>query len=183
MSEPRNRYSAVSLTFHWGIAALLAVQIGLYFAGEAAEGSGGRDLIAMHKALGITILVLTLARLGWRFANPPIPLPAGMPGWQKAMARVTQGGFYLLLIGMPLGGWAASSAAGRDISWFGLFNVPLLPLPADRELAGRFMDMHELGALALYLLLFLHIAGALKHHFIDHDNVLHRMIPGIPRRP
>ena len=91
--------------------------------------------------------------------------------------------FYVFLIAMPLVGWAASSAAGRDILWFGLFEWPLLPIGGGRETAGQLMDLHELAAKALYVLIFLHVAGALKHHFIDRDNVLHRMIPLIPRRP
>ena len=183
MAEPRNRYSTVSLILHWGIAALVVTQICLITAREMTEGPIAREFLSIHKAVGLGILILTLVRLGWRVANPAIPLPQSMPVWQKLLARATHVLFYALLIGMPLGGWAASSAAGRDISWFGLFNWPLLPLPQSRELAGQFMDMHELGAKALYVLLALHVIGALKHHFVDRDNVLHRMIPFIPRRP
>jgi cytochrome b561 len=181
MAEPRNRYSTVSLLFHWGIAAAVLAQVLLITAHEANEGT--RMFISAHKALGLTILVITLARIGWRFANPALPLPPGTPGWQRIVARATHVVFYLLLIGLPLGGWAASSAGGRDIDYFGLFNWPLLPLPQDREMAGRFMDAHEAGVKVLYVLLALHVLGALKHHFIDRDNVLHRMIPLIPRRP
>ncbi|AQR62214.1 cytochrome b [Brevundimonas sp. LM2] len=183
MAEPRNRYSTVSLIFHWGLALLVLTQVLLITAHEATEGPASREFVATHKAVGLTILVLTLARIGWRIANPAIPLPAGTPGWQKIAARTTHVLFYVLLIGLPLGGWAASSAGGRDISYFGLFNWPLLPLPQSRELAGTFMDMHELGVKVLYVLLALHVLAALKHHFVDRDNVLHRMIPFIPRRP
>jgi cytochrome b561 len=181
MAEPRNRYSTVSLLFHWGIAAAVLAQILLITAQEANEGT--RTFISAHKALGLTILVVTLARIAWRLMNPAIALPPGTAGWQRIAARATHVGFYLLLIGLPLGGWAASSAAGRDIDFFGLFNWPLLPLPQSRELAGQFMDAHEAGVKVLYVLLALHVLGALKHHFIDRDNVLHRMIPLIPRRP
>lgn len=181
MAEPRNRYSTVSLLFHWGIAAAVLGQILLITAHEASEGT--RTFINAHKALGLTILVVTLARIAWRLMNPAIALPPGTAGWQRIAARATHVGFYLLLIGLPLGGWAASSAAGRDIDFFGLFNWPLLPVPQSRELAGQFMDAHEAGVKVLYVLLALHVLGALKHHFIDRDNVLHRMIPLIPRRP
>jgi len=183
MSEPRHRYSTVSLTLHWVTAALVVTQIVLVTLAEQNEGPGARELIGLHKSVGLTILVLTLARLGWRAANPAIALPFGTPVWQRILARATHVGFYLLLIGMPLGGWAASSAAGREIDFFGLFNWPLLPIGGGREAAGRFMDMHELAAKALYVLLFLHVAGALKHHFLNRDDVLHRMLPFIPRRP
>ncbi|WGM48194.1 Cytochrome b561 [Brevundimonas sp. NIBR10] len=183
MAEPRNRYSAVSLAFHWGLALMILAQVLLITAHEATEGPISREFVQSHKALGLTILVLTLARIGWRIANPAIPLPAGTPKWQALAAKATHVLFYVLLIGLPLGGWAASSAGGRAIEWFGLFNWPLLPLPQSRDLAGTFMDMHEAGVKVLYVLLALHVLAALKHQFVDRDNVLHRMIPLIPRRP
>ena len=91
--------------------------------------------------------------------------------------------FYVFLIAMPLVGWAASSAAGRDIVWFGLFEWPLLPIGGGRETAGSLMEAHEIAGKLLIALVVLHVLGALKHHFVDRDNVLHRMIPLIPRRP
>ena len=183
MAEPRNRYSTVSLVLHWLIAALVVTQIGLIAAHEATEGSISREYVNLHKSVGLSILVLTLIRLGWRIANPAIPLPDSTPRWQKLVARGTHVLFYAFLIAMPLVGWAASSAAGRDILWFGLFEWPALPIGGGRETAGQLMDLHELAAKLLIALVVLHILGALKHHFIDRDNVLHRMIPLIPRRP
>ena len=183
MAEPRNRYSTVSLTLHWLIAALVVTQVALIMVRDASEGDLARQLLGLHKSIGLGILVLTLGRLGWRIANPAIPLPDAMPRWQKLLARATHVLFYALLLAMPLAGWAASSAAGRDILWFGLFQWPLLPIGGGRETAGMLMDMHSLAAKALYVLIVLHVAGALKHHFVDRDNVLHRMIPWSPRRP
>ncbi|MFN3668618.1 MAG: cytochrome b [Brevundimonas sp.] len=183
MAEPRNRYSTVSLILHWLIAALVVGQILLVMAADAAEGPAAGQWMGLHKSVGLSILVLTLGRLGWRIANPAIPLPDGTPRWQRLLARATHVLFYALLIGMPLVGWAASSAAGRDILWFGLFQWPLLPIGGGRETAGALMDMHELAAKGLYVLIALHVLGALKHQFVDRDNVLHRMIPWIPRRP
>lgn len=183
MAEPRNRYSTVSLILHWLIAALVVAQIALISAHDATEGPLSREFVNIHKSVGLGILVLTLGRIGWRIANPAIPLPAETPRWQKLVARGTHVLFYAFLIGMPLVGWAASSAAGREILWFGLFQWPALPIGGGRETAGQLMDVHELAAKGLYVLIFLHVAGALKHHFFDRDNVLHRMIPLIPRRP
>ena len=183
MAEPRNRYSAVSLIFHWLIAALILTQIGLVWAHEATEGPISREFVNLHKSVGMSILVLTLARIGWRFANPALPLPETMRHWEKLLARGTHILFYAFLIAMPLVGWSASSASGREIVWFGLFNWPLLPIGGARAMAGQLMDLHELAAKALYVLIALHVIGALKHHFVDKDNVLHRMIPWIPRRP
>ena len=183
MAEPRNRYSTVALILHWLIAALVVTQIGLIWAHEATDGPISREFVNLHKSVGLSILVLTVVRLGWRIANPAIPLPAGTPRWQKLAARATHVLFYVFLIAMPLVGWAASSAAGREIIWFGLFEWPALPIGGGRETAGQLMDLHELAAKLLIALVVLHILGALKHHFIDRDNVLHRMIPLIPRRP
>ena len=183
MAEPRNRYSTVSLILHWLIAALVVTQVALIWAHETTDGPISREFVLIHKSVGLSILVLTLGRLGWRIANPAIPLPDTMRRWEKLLARATHVLFYAFMICMPLAGWAASSATGREIVWFGLFNWPLLPIDGGRETAGQLMDMHKLAAKALYVLIALHVAGALKQHFIDRDNVLHRMIPFIPRRP
>lgn len=183
MAESRHRYSTVALIFHWVIAALVIGQILLVMAGDAAQGDGARVFRDAHKAVGVSLLVLTLARIGWRLANPAPALPAAMPGWEKMLAKLTHVAFYAILLILPLSGWLASSAAGRDISWFGLFNWPLLPIGGGREAAGQFMDVHRAVVKGLYVLLFLHVAAALKHQFIDKDNVVHRMIPFIRRRP
>nr|WP_209282582.1 cytochrome b [Brevundimonas alba] len=183
VAEPRNRYSTVSLILHWLIAALVLAQVLLISAHEATDGPLSREFVTIHKSVGLSLLLLTLFRIGWRVANPAIPLPAETPRWQKLAARATHVGFYVMLLAMPLLGWAASSAAGREIVWFGLFDWPLLPVGGGRDVARDLMDLHEDGAKILYVLIFLHVVGALKHHFIDRDNVLHRMIPLIPRRP
>lgn len=184
MAEPHDRYSNVSLVLHWLIAALVIAQIVFVMIHDAA-GEENREMsrlfMDLHKSTGLSILLLTLVRLGWRAANPAIPLPVSTPVWQKIIARGTHVLFYIVLLAMPLAGWAASSAAGRGIEWYGLFAVPGLPVPASRELAGTLMDGHELAAKLLYVLLFLHVAAALKHHFVDKDGVLGRMLPFLRR--
>ena len=183
MAEPRNRYSTVSLALHWIIALGVLAQVLLITAHEKTEGVLSGQFVMLHKSVGITILVLTLARIGWRLAHPAIPLPGHLPRWERLAARATHVLFYVVLIAMPMTGWLASSAAGREISWFGLFDWPLLPVGGGRETAGRFMEVHEVVMKGLYVLIALHVLGALKHQFINRDNVLHRMIPLIPRRP
>ena len=83
---------------------------------------------------------------------------------------------------MPLTGWLASSAAGRAIEWYGLFNWPLLPVGGGRQTVGLMMGIHEAVVKSLYILIALHVAGALKHYFIDKDNVLQRMLPFLRQR-
>lgn len=180
MAEPRDRYSAVSLALHWAIAVLALGQIGLIMVHDAVEGG---PWMMLHKSGGLLILTLTLARLGWRAANPAIPLPETTPRWQRLAARTTHVLFYVVLLAMPLAGWAASSSVGRDILFYGLFEWPLLPLPESRQTARALMGAHELAAKLLYLLIALHLAGALKHHVVDRDNVLRRMLPFLPPRP
>jgi len=183
MAEPRNRYSAFSLILHWVIAGAVLAQVLLIAAHEATEGPISREFVGLHKSVGLTILVLTLVRIGWRLANPAIALPAEMPRWEKVLARTTHVLFYVALIAMPLTGWLASSAGGREIVWFGLFDWPLLPVSGGRTAARGFMEIHGLVVKGRYVLIALHVIGALKHQFVSRDNVLHRMIPVIPRRP
>lgn len=184
MAEPRNRYSTVSLILHWVIAAAILAQVLLITAHESTEGQPiSREFVNLHKSVGLTILILTLARIGWRLANPAIPLPDRMSRWEKIVARGTHVLFYVALIAMPLTGWAAMSASGRAIEYFHLFNWPLLPVEGGRPVARQILGVHELIMKGIYVLLALHVLGALKHHFVDRDNVLHRMIPFIPRRP
>ena len=182
MAEPRHRYSTVSLIQHWGIALLLVAQI-LLVSDANTDGPDARMWVGLHKSVGLSILVLTLVRLGWRIANPAIPLPQGTPRWQRIAARTSHVLFYAVLIVLPLTGWLASSAAGRDIAWFGLFDWPLLPIGGGRDTARALMSIHHALPKLLYVLVAIHVLAALKHQFLDRDNVLRRMIPFIPRRP
>ena len=136
MGEPRNRYSTVSLVLHWGIAAAVLIQVLLITAHENTEGPLSGQFVMLHKSTGITILVLTLARIGWRLAHPAIPLPVETPRWQRWTARATHVLFYVGLSAMPMTGWLATSAAGREITWFGLFDWPLLPVGGGGLAAG-----------------------------------------------
>lgn len=183
VAEPRNRYSTVSLVLHWLIAALVLTQVVLITVRESSHGAMARDLLNLHRSVGLSILMLTVLRILWRVFNPAIPLPAGMPSWEKLLTRTTQVLFYVLLIALPLTGWAAASATGREIQWFGLFQWPLLPIGGGKPMSHTLLDVHGWLVKGVYVLLFLHVVGALKHQFVDRDNVLHRMIPWIPRRP
>lgn len=182
MSQPSPVYSKVSILLHWVIALLVFGQIGLIMAHDATEGDLSRSFVMLHKSGGLLILVLTLVRIAWRFKEPAIALPVSTPAWQRILARAVRIGFYAILIALPLGGWAASSAAGRDILFYGLFNWPLLPIDGGREAARELMDMHELGAKFLYVLMALHIGAALMHQFLYKDDILRRMLPVLKAR-
>ena len=182
-----SRYSYVAITLHWAIAVLILGQIagGLYMHNLPNDAAAKFDLYQLHKSFGVCVLVLSLARLGWRLINPAPALPQSMPGWQRFLARSVHWGFYVLIIATPLVGWAMVSVSPKDIPtlWFGLATVPHLPIVeafADRAAAEElFAETHKLLALSILALLALHVTAAVKHAFIDRDGVVASMAPRI----
>ena len=173
----RPRYSAVAQAFHWIIAALIVTQFTLAsMAEDLPLGMHKLALLARHKSFGMTILMLAVLRLAWRLFNRPPPLPAGMSGIERFLARATHGIFYVLLFAMPLTGWLMSSAKNYSVSWFGLFTWPNLVAPNERWFE-LLKSTHELLAAVLFTVAILHILAALKHHFWNKDDVLKRMLP------
>ena len=186
------RYTGVAIALHWVIALAIIGQIafGKYFANalqsdDAAAQARAFDQIQIHKAIGLTILALTVMRIVWRLGHPVPPLPAGMAWYERAGSAVSHYGFYFLMLALPLSGWAMSSVSVQfgalPTVWFGLFTVPHLPIPVTGEAQAALDDTlhstHEwLGYMAIALLL-LHVGAALKHHLIDRDAVLARMTP------
>lgn len=173
----RQRYSGVAMAFHWLIAILVIANWRIAESAEDLEGPLRGEIMGYHKAVGITILVLTLARLAWRLGHPVPPLPARYPAWERMLARTLHTVFYILLISLPLGGWLAGSFSGRPVDYFGLFTVPMLPVAENRELAGTIMDLHTNGATLLLGLVGLHLLGVIKHLAIDRDGQIFRMLP------
>jgi cytochrome b561 len=180
------RYSTVSIALHWTLVVLLLtqVQVGSWFR-DLDGGSEKREAFALHLSFGVTILALSLVRLLWRLAKPAPPLPEHMARWEKLLARATHAGFYVVMLGMPLTGWLTISAgggSGRPLELWGL--IPWFRIPGVPEDWGDvFESLHVNVVLkGFWVLLFLHVAGALKHHFIQKDEVLWRMLP-IVRRP
>lgn len=190
------RYTGVAIALHWLIALMILAQLGVGFlliAGVAEADEDARlmiyEAIQTHKAVGLTILALSVLRLVWRFWRPAPPLPAGSPGWQRALSGLSHVGLYILMIGIPLTGWAMVSTSpafsALPTSYFGLFDVPHLPLVtllgenARAGAAALFKDAHFALALGMVGLLGLHVAAALKHHFVDRDPILARISPGM----
>ena len=176
------RYGAVAKSFHWLIALLVIVMIcvGLYMTGLDISPQK-LQLYALHKSIGVTILFLVALRLLWRLTNGvPIPLP-NHKKWEKQLARVIHGLLYTALLAMPLSGWIMSSAKGFSVSVFALFTLPDLIRPDDR-IAKLAVEFHELAAYTLIGMVALHVAGAMKHHLIDRDDTLRRMLPAMSRK-
>ncbi|MCK6371618.1 MAG: cytochrome b/b6 domain-containing protein, partial [Gammaproteobacteria bacterium] len=105
------------------------------------------------------------------------PPPAGTPPLLRAVTSVTHIGFYVLLVLLPLSGWLLTSAEGEAASFFGAFAVPALPVPGGEDSEDLFEEVHELLGNVVLALAALHVLAALKHHFIDRDDVLRRMLP------
>lgn len=179
------RYSAVAVALHWAIAALIIGQIagGLFMHNLPNSSAIKFDLYQLHKSFGLSILVLTFVRLGWRIGHRPPALPTAMLGWEKLVARATHWAFYGLMLLTPLAGWAMVSVSPTDIptKFFGVIPVPHLPFfggVVDRESAEHlWAEVHEYLAFTILFLLALHVGAALKHHFFNKDHVLRSMLP------
>lgn len=177
-SDPaRRRYSGVAMAFHWAIAILVIMNWQIAERAEQFEGPMRGTIMGYHKAWGMTILALTLGRLTWRLTHPVPPMPAHYAAWERALARTVHVIFYVLLIGLPLGGWLASSLAERPVDFFGLFTIPSLPVGKDEGLAKQIFEFHESGAKFLLILAGLHLLGVVKHLVVDRDGELFRMLP------
>lgn len=174
-----SRYTAVAIALHWAMAALLLFMIWL---GWNMEDNEAR--YQLHKSIGITILFLALARLAWRFANPPPPLPEGMPKLEKTASHAVHMIFYALMIGIPLGGWLMVSVSPFQVSTvlYGVLSWPHLPFTEGLR-GDALYDIveffHSKGAWVIIVLLGLHVAGAVKHEIGAEDGVLKRMLPGL----
>jgi len=138
-----------------------------------------------HKSFGIVVLLLSICRLIWRMLNAPPALPSHMKNWEKLASKVTHVGFYVLMIGVPLLGWAMISASTLPLENELFYIIPLPDLPGLKPSKGLEMQLkefHELGAKLILVLFVLHVGAALKHHFITKDNVLSRMVPWLGRK-
>jgi cytochrome b561 len=179
MIERGDRYSRGAIAFHWTIAALVLFNLIVGLFHDAMPRAWG--MMAIHKSVGMAVLLLTLGRIGWRLAHKPPQLPDRMPAWEKATAKTAHFLLYALLLILPLTGWLLSSnpEKPRPIDWFGLFKIPVLP--ATPDIAHSAHEAHELLGYFMAALVVIHIAAALRHHFLLRDNVLVRMAPGLRR--
>lgn len=177
LRNTQQAYGWVSIGLHWltALAVFGLFPLGLYMTGLTYYDPLYKTLPHIHKSIGVLLFIVVVLRLGWRFANPhPRPLPTHA-AWERAIARLTHALLYLLLVAVPIAGYLISTADGRPVEVFGLFAVPatITSIPEQEDTAG---DIHLGLASALMALVALHLAGALKHHFIDRDTTLRRML-------
>jgi cytochrome b561 len=167
-------YTRTAIALHWLVALLIfsAFPLGLYMA-DLPFSPAKLQLYAYHKWLGVTVLLVAVARLAWRVAHPA-PAMLEMPRWQRIAAHAIHHLLYVLLFAIPLSGWLMSSAKGFQTVYFGVLPLPDL-LGKNKELGDLLHNVHEALNYTLLALLGAHIAGALKHHFIERDDTLRRM--------
>lgn len=177
--EPLLRYSNVNVAFHWVTAAFVFFQLWLGFSfADLEQGTRRASLFTWHRTIGALILLILPARLTYRLTNPPPPYPPQLPKWERVAGTWNHRLFYLLLIGLPIGGLIAVSGhtQGPTITLLGGIAIPKIP-GISRNLGELAGEAHSAGAWLLCALILLHVAAALKHQFIDKGRAAGRMPP------
>ncbi|WP_296807467.1 cytochrome b [Thiocapsa sp.] len=177
-------YGVVAVVLHWLVAAVVVglFSLGLWMVELTYYDAWYRRSTDIHKGVGILLFLVVLARLGWRLVNPrPVPEPAHSR-LERIAAALTHVLLYVLLFAVMTAGYLISTADGRAVDVFGLFSVPatIAGLPGQADIAG---DFHLALAIALIALAAVHAIAALKHHFIDRDRTLLRILGRRTPRP
>lgn len=175
MSTPR--YSRVAMGLHWliGLMIFVSLGVGLYMVDLSLSPTKLR-LYSWHKWAGVTIFTLVLVRCLWRLSHAVPPLPDPMPRWQRLVAEGTHYLLYALMIAIPLAGWLMSSAKGFQTVYFGVLPIPDL-LAKNKELGETLTLVHRYLNYTMIAIISTHTGAALKHHFVDKDDILRRMWP------
>jgi len=175
-------WGLIQLALHWAlaVAAISQLVVGFRFGDLPEEDPSRANLFAIHTSLGLSIFVVMLFRLYWRLTNPVPVLPGTLSPMEKRLARANHWLFYVLLIGLPVGGYLTVSAEGHSIPFYGGELPPLLP--ESEALAEIIETAHVLGASLLAILIIVHVLAALRHAFMLRDGTLRRML-GTSLRP
>ena len=175
-SQDRNsnhRYTTAAVAIHWLSALLICALFGLgWFMVDLPKGPERGYYFALHKSIGLTLFLLMIYRIGWRWRHQPPALPVDVPRWQQFMATAVHRLFYVLLIIQPISGYLSSSFSGYKTNWFGV------PLPhwgwRDAPLNELFTEIHVGVSIALVVLVGVHITGALSHLLEGKSAILRR---------
>ncbi len=173
------RYTTAAIIFHWTIAILVIVMIGLgLYMTDVPKGSPDRAFyFNLHKSIGVTTALLVIARLIWRMRNPAPALPASMPGWEIQASKISHALLYMCIIVMPLSGFAATQFTKYGVKYFGLFKIP--PMGSENKVIYDLLQgVHGVTATLLIALVVIHVLAAFKHLLIDRDKIFQRMLPG-----
>ena len=175
--QTNSTYGAAAKFFHWLVVALLVAQ---YTIGSIMPhiGRNTQDAgwVHWHLLVGALILLVIVLRFAWRIKNP-VPEPAADTNWERMLATLTHWALYLLVFVITVLGWAAANSRGWEVKLFGLVPLPAL-CPKGSAWGHEAGDIHNVLIYVLLGFIALHLAGALKHQFIDGNNILKRMLPG-----
>jgi cytochrome b561 len=176
IKNTENRFGFVAKFLHWFMALLIIGMVcaGLYMT-DLPIGALKLKLYGWHKEFGILVLMLAMIRIVWRIGKITPLLPGTMPVWEKLAANLSHWAFYGFMFALPMSGWAMTSAAGLPPSFFGLFVLPSL-IPANQDQMHLLQTVHQWLAYGLIATFFVHVGAALKHHFIEKDDILRRML-------
>lgn len=179
------RYTSLAISLHWLVAIGIVLNVFLALTWEYYPDESVRPAINLHKSVGITVLGLAIMRLLWRLTHRPPALHSGYQKWEVQLSHITHFLLYAIIFAMPLTGWIMDSAwekaAENPMFLFGAFEWPRIGFimamdPATKKsIHDIFGEAHEYIAFVLYALVFLHIAGALKHQYLDKQRELQRM--------
>ena len=170
-------YGLITKLLYWVVALLIIglIWLGWYMVGLTYYDRWYNDSLSLHKALGLVVLVLGGAKIGWIIYSRPPDFVASIKRWERAAAKATHHSFYLLMLLIPVTGYIISTSKGDGISMFGWFEVPAL-FPVSETLRDLAIDLHFYAAYATAGLVVLHAAAAIKHQLLDKDGTLRRIL-------
>ena len=172
-----NRYTTTAKGLHWLMTILLFGLLALgFYMHDLPLSPQKLQLYSWHKWAGVSAFLLALVRLGWRVTHIPPALPASMPKLMQFAAHAGHFLLYALMLAIPLTGWLMSSAKGFQTVWFGILPLPDL-LDKNKELGDLLALVHKGLNLFFVAVIVGHVGAALKHHIIDKDDILTRMLP------
>jgi len=176
MKTVSKHYTLLAIGLHWWVALLilLAFPLGIYMH-DLPFSPTKLKLFSWHKWIGVSVFLFVVIRIYWRLRHSQPALPDSIANWQKLATHIVHGLLYLLMLAIPLSGWLMSSAKGFQTVWFGVLPIPDL-LGKDKELGNLLAIVHKTLNFSLLLLVAVHVLAALKHHFIDKDMILRRML-------
>ncbi len=175
------QYTRTAIGIHWIMAILIVATFGLgLIVGDMKFSPTTLLYISYHKWLGVTVFLFAVIRVLWRLTHPAPALEGSLTRFEKIAANATHHLLYLLIFAVPLSGYFYSLAAGFPIVYLGLIPIPSLIGPHP-EISGLLKEVHEVFVYTMVGLVGLHVAGALKHYFIDRDGTLARMLPFLKR--
>ena len=184
---PVARYTRLAMALHWLVALGIACNFLIVWTVDSLPESAERPMVNLHKSIGLTVLGLAIMRVLWRYANPPPPMPAAYHAWERKLAHAAHYTLYALIFLMPITGWihdsAWKNAAANPLKLFGV--IPWFRLgfikdqdPATKEqIHSVFSQIHGVLGWVLLAVLALHVAGALKHQWVNRHPEMQRMLP------